>query len=174
MQEKPYLFLDFDRTLFDTELFYNWLGEDVDTRITALLIGTTTPPDWKTMLYPETIEFLQTAKKDFHLVVLTFSTVQKLQEMKLRDSGVLALVDDVIITDGDKGAAAKSYIDKKGIRLRANVFVDDKEGMLREMHTRNPEVRLFLIERNRVERTLGEAVSLGQRISSLKELLTFL
>ena len=95
--QKPILFLDFDRTLFDTDLFYDWLGEKHFERLLQVATGEIAPPDFSVMLYADTIGFLERMRPRFRLVILTFDTNAGLQRKKLQGAGVVSLVDDIII-----------------------------------------------------------------------------
>lgn len=161
MNQKPILFLDFDRTLFDTEQFSLWLGEDYKTRLAAISSGELAPPDFSTMLYAETIPFLTQMSASHKLVVLTLAASLKLQKRKLDDSGVMPYIDDAIITEGDKGVAAKAYLEAHHKSGSGCVFVDDKAEKLGEMLAINPEVRCFLICRNTPEITENKEGSIG-------------
>ncbi len=144
---RPILFIDFDRTLFDTDLFYDWLGEARMERILGVTMGTIAPPDFAAMLYPDAIDFLEEMRKDFRLVILTFETNHGLQRKKLQISGVVPLVDDIIVTGSGKGDEAASYIARIGAPLLGHAFIDDRPDYIADMKTKNPGVRAILIRR---------------------------
>jgi FMN phosphatase YigB (HAD superfamily) len=150
---KPVLFLDFDRTLFDTDQLYDWLGEDRFERILALTGGNITPPDFAEYLYPDTISFLKKARRSHRLVLLTFAKNTKLQRMKIRGSGIVPLLDDVIITIGSddgstgKGEAIQEYFLKTADSGWEHTFVDDDTRNLYEVKMRNKDMRVIRIDR---------------------------
>ena len=80
---KPILFLDFDRTLFDTTQLLEWLGVDVDKRIGELVEGKIEDPDFASMLYPDTLDFLREARRMYRLVLLTYSITPPFQQKKI-------------------------------------------------------------------------------------------
>lgn len=178
MTQKPILFIDFDRTLFDTNQFAEWLGEDAETRLTAIEKGKLTPPDFSTMLYDDAIVFLEAVRKDYTLVILTFATLRSVQERKVKDSGLTKYVDAVIITEGDKGEEVKKYLAKHKQTGLGHAFVDDKESNIVSMHTANPSVQCFLIERSQSDTLMtkgeGKTSPLYIAISNLLQLVQFL
>ncbi len=147
MHRKPVLFLDFDRTLFDTGQFYDWLGDDRFERILGITGGTIEPPDFSAYLYPDTLSFLKTARKTHRLVLLTYATNAPLQRRKVRDSGITPLLDDVVISSRDKGLEAKEYLARIGDPGWEHAFVDDAPKHISEMKAMNPDIRTFRIER---------------------------
>ena len=150
---KPVLFLDFDRTLFDTDKLYDWLGEERFQRILALTGGAIPPPDFASYLYADTLPFLKQIRNSYKLVLLTFAQNTKLQRMKVRGSGIVPLLDDVIITTGDvegktgKGDAIKNYFTRNQDSGWEHVFVDDTADNLHEVKMINPDVRIIRIDR---------------------------
>ena len=150
---KPVLFLDFDRTLFDTDKLYEWLGKERFTRILELTGGVIDPPDYASYLYPDTAPFLKKMRASYRLVLLTFAQNTKLQRMKVRGSGIVPLLDDVIITIGDeqgqtgKGDAIREYQKRTGDSGWEHIFVDDNPDNLREVKIMNPDVRVIRIDR---------------------------
>lgn len=144
---KPILFLDFDRTLFDTERFYAWLGGERFSRILALTAGTIDPPDFAKLLYPDSIDFLKKARETHRLVLLSFALNLTLQRKKVRGSGVVSYLDDVIITDDPKGPVAKEYIARLGDPGWQHAFIDDAPENVSEMKETNPEMNVIRIAR---------------------------
>lgn len=150
---KPVLFLDFDRTLFDTDQFYDWLGPDRFQRILAITGGTLTPPDFSEYLYDDTLPFLKRMSKTHRVVLLTYAVNTVLQRKKIRGSGILPYLDDVIITQGEvgdktgKGTAAAEYLDRIGDPGWEHAFVDDAPENIDEVKRVNPEIRCIRIDR---------------------------
>lgn len=178
MEQKPILFIDFDRTLFDTNQFADWLGEDAEARLTAITKGELTPPDFSTMLYADAIVFLSAVRKNYTLVILTFASLRKVQQLKVEGSGLMGYVDTVIITEGDKGEEVKNYLLEHKLEGVGHAFVDDKESNIVRMHAANPSVQCFLIERNPSETLMtkgeGKTSPLYIAISNLLQLVQFL
>ena len=150
---KPVLFLDFDRTLFDTDQFYDWLGEERYQRILELTSGQIQSPDFASYLYKDTIHFLKSVRKTYRIVILTYALNTVLQRKKIRGSGIIPLCDDVIITKGGegdstgKGVAAKDYIARIGDSGWEHTFVDDSAQNIDEVKRVNPEIRCIRIDR---------------------------
>ena len=176
MHRKPVLFLDFDHTLFDTEQFYEWLGEDRFEKILGITSGKVTPPDFASYLYSDTLPFLKAARKTHRLVLLTYSINQMLQRRKVRDSGIVPLLDDVIISHRNKGLEAKEYITRIGDPGWEHAFIDDAPLNISDMKTENPDIRTFRIKRTPLS---GKAlasmpIEADVVVSNLSEVLTHL
>lgn len=150
---KPVLFLDFDRTIFDTDALYVWMGSNRFERILALTSGAIAPPDFASYLYPDTVDFLKQVRATHRIVILTYAVNVVLQRKKLRGSGIIPLVDDVIITEGDaenltgKGKEAKEYLSRIGDPGWEHTFVDDSPQNIDEMKRKNPDIRCIRIDR---------------------------
>lgn len=153
MNIKPVLFLDFDRTLFDTDQFYDWLGENRFERILKISSGELAPPDFAEYLYADTLEFLKTAGKTYRLVLLTYALNTVLQRKKVRGSGIIPLLDDVIMTQGNasgqtgKGDAALDYLKRIGDSGWEHAFVDDAPENIDEVKRHSPDIRCIRIDR---------------------------
>lgn len=177
----PVLFLDFDRTLFDTDKFFDWLGPDRFSRILALTSGTLASPDFSSYLYPDTLRFLASAKRTHRLVLLTYTVNIALQKKKVRESGVMSYFDDIIFSRGDgersgKGKDAREYLLRIGDAGWEHTFVDDSSENISEVKELNPEIRCV-----RIDRVPGGGGSLSHGylppdlvISSLDELVSVL
>lgn len=147
-RHKPIIFIDFDRTLFATERFYEWLGEDRFSRILDILAGRISPPNFHSMLYDDAIPTLKLLGKSHRRVLLSFALNLKLQRMKIRESGVLPHLDDVLIVQGKKSAAARDYVARIGDTGWEHAFIDDSTEHVADMLTANPEFRSFIIDRD--------------------------
>ena len=150
--EKPVLFLDFDRTLFDTTQLRAWLGADIESRINAVVLGTLELPRLASMLYPDTLPFLVQARKTHRLVLLTCTSTRIFQEKKVYSSGIAPHLDDILITESKegnsgKGLAAKEYLYGEGGAGSGHFFVDDLLENISEVKTENPPVTCIQIER---------------------------
>jgi FMN phosphatase YigB (HAD superfamily) len=122
---KPVLFLDFDRTLFDTDKFYEWLGDERFSRLLDLTAGKIASPDFSEMVYADTIPFLNRAKETHRLVLLTFAMNTALQRRKIRGSNLVSYFDDIIMTQGAKGEEVKNYLERMGDTGWEHAFIDD-------------------------------------------------
>jgi len=156
--QKPVIFLDFDRTLFDTAQFYDWLGHDVETALEALVEGRVEEPNFASMLYSDTLSFLERARHTHQLVLLTYTMNTPLQKKKINGSGVTPYFDHVIMTHGTregesgKGLGAKDYLATHH-STGQNIFIDDVLANITEVKRMNPEIRCV-----RIDRTLSEGV----------------
>lgn len=177
MNMKPILFLDFDRTLFDTDLFYDWLGEKRFERLLQVSTGEIAPPDFSVMLYADTLGFLKSMRTHARLVILTYDTNAGLQRKKLQGAGVVPLVDDIIITSGNKGEEAHRYLMGLGESGFHHAFVDDRADFISDMKDRNPGIRTFLIRRegdfDAVDQVLAEKADVLVRdLGEVERILT--
>lgn len=189
MHRKPVLFLDFDLTLFDTEQFYEWLGVDRFEKILGITSGKVMPPNFASYLYADTLPFLNATRKTYRLVLLTYSINQMLQRRKVRDSGIVTLLDDVIISHRNKSLEAKEYITRIGdpgwpacrscgraAAVREHAFVDDAPINISDMKAENPDIRTFRIERKPLPKDafVGASIEADVVVRDLNELLTHL
>ena len=144
---KPILFLDFDRTLFDTDKFYEWLGEKRFERILSITGGRLPPPDFSSYVFADAISFLKKIKPHYRAVILTYSLNTILQKMKIKGSGLLPYVHDVIVTQRGKGEQAKDYLEHIGLLKGHHFFIDDAPINIEEMKQSNLHVTSIRIER---------------------------
>ncbi|OGZ06027.1 MAG: hypothetical protein A3C93_06325 [Candidatus Lloydbacteria bacterium RIFCSPHIGHO2_02_FULL_54_17] len=163
--ERPVLFLDFDRTLFDTARLRDWLGEDIMGRIQAIEDGALEFPDLPSLLYPDTVPFLGEAKKTHRLVLLTTTAHRIFQEKKVYGSGIASHLDDILIAKSSegssgKGVAAKEYLGREVRTGDGHLFVDDLPENISEMKMFVPEIRSIQIERDpsRADELLAETL----------------
>lgn len=171
---KPVLFLDFDRTLFDTEGFYAWLGEDRYAQTLALLSGRRAPPDFSTFLFPETLDFLRTMRAHYRLVLLSYSVNTVMQRRKVRDSGVAPLFDDILIVQCDKGAAATEYLSRFAPTAWRHVFVDDEPGNISDMKSAHPDFLVIQIGAREGDTEHPALTPPDKHVEDLKALLPFI
>lgn len=149
---KPVLFLDFDRTLFDTARLYDWLGEDVEAALQALVEGRSKEPDFAAMLYDDTLPFLEHARRSHKLVLLTYTMNPPLQKKKIEGSGVTPYFDRIIMTHGTregesgKGRGAKDYLAAHP-SVGKNIFIDDALANISEVKRMNPKIWCVRIDR---------------------------
>lgn len=146
-QAKPILFLDFDRTLFDTDRFYGWLGSERFSRILDLVAGRIAPPDFSAMLYPDTIPFLKKARVSHRLVLVSYAMNMLLQRKKVRGSGIVSHMDDLIISSRPKSVEVREYLARVGDPGWQHIFVDDAPKNIDDMKRNEPEILCVRIER---------------------------
>ena len=150
---KPVMFLDFDRTLFDTDKFYEWIGGDSVERILKLTSGAITPPDFSLFLYADSIQFLRWVRATHQLVLLTYTVNTTLQKKKIDGSGIVPLLDEVIMVSGGeeglsgKGVAAKNYLLHINKPEWEHIFIDDSPQNIDEVKQINPKIRCIRIDR---------------------------
>jgi FMN phosphatase YigB (HAD superfamily) len=103
-----YLFLDFDRTLFNTELFYTSLELKYVLGIQRFPKGV----DFSKFIYPDVIPLLNLLKKlGFTICLVTFGE-RAVQEYKFQASGLAPYFKDVFyVEQGSKAAVIKKYLD---------------------------------------------------------------
>ena len=163
--QKPVIFLDFDRTLFDTAQFYDWLGKDVETALEALLEGRVEEPNFASMLYSDTLSFLERTRHSHRLVLLTYTMNTPLQEKKINGSGITPYFDHIIMTHGTregesgKGVGAKEYLATYHSTGK-NIFIDDALANITEVKRINPEIRCV-----RIARTISEGMETDRHTS---------
>lgn len=116
-----YLFLDFDRTLFDTELFYTSLELKYVLGIQRFPKGV----DFSKFIYPDVIPLLNLLKKlGFTICLVTFGE-RAVQEYKFQASGLVPYFKDMFyVEQGSKAAAIKRYLDS-AVSCEKIIFVDD-------------------------------------------------
>jgi len=149
---KPTLFLDMDRTLFDADALIRFWNTDYSSRrvsMIATLRKEIPGPDWESLVYPDVRAFLRDAHERFQLVVVSFTTLQEFQEYKVSQSGVGAMVDEVLYTteDGKKGEVIAEYIRAHGLREEECVFIDDVKKNLDSVAEANTAITCLLIDR---------------------------
>jgi FMN phosphatase YigB (HAD superfamily) len=116
-----HIFLDFDRTLFDTERFYNSLELIYIEGIIAGNIGA----DFSKFLYPDVLSFIWNSRKaGFVCHLVTFGR-RNVQECKFKLSGLEPYFDQMFyVEQGSKADVIKKYLDS-GVSCEKMVFIDD-------------------------------------------------
>jgi len=147
VRHKPVLFIDFDRTLFDTDLFYEWLGDERFSRLLDLTACKIDPPDFAGMVYSDSVPFLVRMKETHRLVLLTFAMNTALQRRKVRGSGLVHYFDDIIMTQGAKGDEAKYYLESTGDTGWEHAFIDDAPLNIDSVKMVNPHITCIRIDR---------------------------
>lgn len=116
-----YLFLDFDRTLFDTELFYNSLELQYVLGMQRFPKGV----DFSKFIYPDVIPQLNLCKRlGFTICLVTFGE-RAVQEYKFQASGLVPYFKDMFyVEQGSKAAGIKGHLDS-AVSCEKIIFVDD-------------------------------------------------
>lgn len=175
---KPYIFLDFDRTLFDTDKFYEWIGDNRVERLAQLTSGRISAPDFSQFLYGDTEEFLQLIRGTHKLILLTYTINIVLQEMKIQGSGIIKYFDEVIMVSGEDGGLSGKGTATHELLLHLNepgwehVFIDDSPKNIDEVKRMNPEISCIRIDRVTHAQGMlhGELLTPDHIIRNLKEL----
>jgi FMN phosphatase YigB (HAD superfamily) len=131
-----HIFLDFDRTLFDTEAFYNSLEL---THIEGIMAGQL-GADFSRFLYKDVISFMCNAKEagyQCHLVTFGRRTVQ---ECKVKLSGIESYFTELFyVEQGSKAEVIKNYLDS-GVSCEKAIFIDDTIAHLEQLRLLAPQV----------------------------------
>lgn len=116
-----HIFLDFDRTLFDTERFYNSLELTYIEGIIAGNIGA----DFSKFLYSDALSFIWNVRADgFCCHLVTFGR-RSVQECKFKLSGLEPYFDQTFyVEQGSKAEIIKNYLNS-GVSFEKVVFIDD-------------------------------------------------
>jgi len=158
------LVLDFDRTLFDTDAFY----ERIRVRGIEHLLGTLASlrsVAVASLIYPEVVPFLHAHAFEAVHIVTSVKGVYgrwdaRVQREKIRRSGVSTLVDSVVVVENDKVPAITALVGDTPA-----VFIDDLPQHLAAVRVALPNVTCVHIDR------LGTAPPTDfPRISNLNEL----
>ena len=116
-----HIFLDFDRTLFDTERFYNSLELTYIEGIIAGNIGA----DFSQFLYPDVRSFIWNVRAaGFYCHLVTFGR-RSVQECKFKLSGLEPYFDQMFyVEQGIKAEIIKNYLNSV-VSFEKVVFIDD-------------------------------------------------
>lgn len=160
------LYLDFDRTLFDTRRFYNALEKDFIFGEKVVSAETV-----RSFLYEDTVLFLKKQReKGVRLVVVTRGD-EKAQGFKVRHSGVEELVDAVFyVPEGIKAAAIQKDLTQGE---PPHVFIDDQRVELEAVQEELEVVTPVRMRRETAENS-GEEFTGFLEVASLLEFETML
>jgi hypothetical protein len=162
--QKPVLFLDFDRTLFDLDRFMGqYLGyrhEEHSVRFQQFLLSNPTM-DISPYLYDDSISFMIRARKTHTLVLLSRGrNFPEYQRKKILGSRVAEYLDDIIVTpNDDKGLFALPFLPNYmlgGTEPKGYMFIDDNVDALKSMQAIAPYVRRIYIDRKDRKRPTPE------------------
>jgi FMN phosphatase YigB (HAD superfamily) len=137
-----YLFFDFDRTLFDTEAFYNTIerlvlqGDGVFHQIHSL----------ESFLYPGTKDVLQSLVTKGHTLILVTYGLRAVQETKfLRCNIGHYFTETFYVEQGSKAKVIKDYCKQLPEPLPQEniIFIDDTISHLEFFKQKIPSARAF-------------------------------
>ncbi|XKT74497.1 MAG: hypothetical protein ACJKTH_00145 [Patescibacteria group bacterium UBA2163] len=135
-------FLDFDRTLFNTEAFYNALEAD-------FILGTqnVTLSDLSPFLYDDVSGFLAAWKKAGHELVVVTRGVEEVQKAKLENTRLISRITEALyVTEGGKSEAIRRYLAQHSENTPA-VFADDSLNELADVRDNVPGVQVVRMRR---------------------------
>jgi len=130
-----HVFLDFDRTLFNTEAFYNHLElthlEDVNASYTSA--------NFAKFLYPDVIRFMQNCQSENYLCHLVTFGRRATQEGKLRLTGLEPYFSQLFyVEQGSKAEIIKNYL-KTSVFCEKVAFIDDTRSHLEDFNLLIPD-----------------------------------
>ncbi len=164
--QKPVLFLDFDRTLFDLGSFMAYLGYRHEEHMAKFKEFLDSDPtmDISGYLYPDTIPFLIEARKTHTIVLLSRGrNYPEYQRKKILGSRVAEYLDDIIITPNDnKGLFAIPFLPNFStgdVTPKGYAFIDDNIAALRSMETIAPYVNRIYIDRRKITTSIPEGAT---------------
>ncbi len=131
-----HIFLDFDRTLFDTEAFYNSLEL---THIEGIIAGQL-GADFSRFLYSDAISFMCNAKEAGYSCHLVTYGRRSVQECKVKLSGIEPYFTELFyVEQGSKAEIIQKYLDS-GVLCEKAMFIDDSIDHLAQAHELLPQV----------------------------------
>lgn len=131
-----HIFLDFDRTLFDTEAFYHSL----ELTYIEGIIGGQIGADFSRFLYDDVVSFMCNAREVGYLCHLVTFGRRSVQECKVKLSGLEPYFKELFyVEQGSKAAVIKKYLDS-GVSCEKAVFIDDTIEHLEQVRALLPQV----------------------------------
>jgi len=162
------IFLDFDRTLFDTDAMYRELERRVlSVRFLKNLFNLTLSE----FLYPDTVDFLK-KNKNHTLILITYGN-KKIQRAKVKRCSITDYFSEVIYTDELKGEPIKRILKEKKY-TKPIVFVDDTPYQLDSVSSLCPSVEVVRIKRSGQPNSTEERCNDCHEVTNMKELSTLL
>jgi FMN phosphatase YigB (HAD superfamily) len=146
------VFLDFDRTLFDT----NGLITLMQKYEPSVQMGTASfisileheVHNLHTLVFPDVKPTLDTLRSNgYRIVLMTTAENPTAQEIKIHGSGIAHYLNDTIIVPGLKGEAIAEWLTKYDSAEDMHYFIDDVPTILIDAQKRNPRLITFRIER---------------------------
>ncbi len=162
--DRPICFVDFDRTLFDTEALYRILRgmgdphESIAEKVQKIEDGIVPTPNMQELFFKDIHQFLKRMTLSHNLVLLTYSTTPRFQKMKIDAVDIAGFFSDIRITDQPKWTVMNEYIGNNNKKL--HMFIDDQEDNIRETLMHIPHMHCFLIDQ------IGNRVGVEKKISN--------
>lgn len=130
-----HIFLDFDRTLFDTEAFYD--SQEI-TYIEDVIAGARSA-DLSRFLYQDTLRFLMgCSRANYACHLVTFGR-RSIQECKVRLSSIEPYFTELFyVEQGSKAEIINNYL-KSLVSYEKAIFIDDTLGHLEDFVQLVPE-----------------------------------
>ncbi len=164
-----YLFIDFDRTIFDTDSFYNHLEQAV----LVDQIKDASDLNLAAFVYPDTISFIWNARQAGYLPYLITYGDRTVQQTKVRMSGLESLFVNVFyVEQGSKGDFIRAFLNSF-VSCEDIAFIDDLPEHINGVRTRIPQSKTFLICRPGAKRA-GQQCDGLQIVESLSAVIPFL
>ena len=162
--------LDFDRTLFHTELLYEALDRDgVDRTILV-------PAIWesyqaKDFLYPDTVPFFTQHNPDDLIILTAYGTkygdqVRAYQQAKVEQAPILDLVSQIHFVEHDKVTIMQTIATTYGPD-EPLVFVDDLLEHCLAVKAAVPDCQCYLIQRTSSPITPPTGITVIQNLTEL-------
>lgn len=137
-----HIFLDFDRTVFDTEAFYNALEYECMRSTFESGLFTRSLAQF---LYDDVLVFLETNRNNT-LHIVTYGD-RSVQEAKVQATGILDHVHHVAyVESGSKATYIRSILKQSRLAVRG-VFIDDTNEHLEFTTVELPEVLTIRMQR---------------------------
>lgn len=139
-----YLLLDFDRTLFNTELFYN----SIELQYIAGMQRFPNGFDFRKFLYDDSVIFLTKARSlGWKLILLTYGQ-REVQEYKVHASGIDEYFDQLFyVENGTKVDAILPIFQNVLANNTRIVFIDDTTRHLTDFKSTLPHSKVFRMAR---------------------------
>lgn len=144
---RPTIYLDFDRTLCNTDQLYHLLGfragvtlsSEERVSLVELARKRSKDIDWPSLVYGDTFPTLRALHEHFRIVIVSFATIEDFQRMKIDASGVGSIVDAIFVVDGDKSKAILR--DQEGRNVQSGgYFLDDRLEHVHDVRTVLPGI----------------------------------
>ena len=158
------IFLDFDRTLFDTDAFYR----ELERRILSVgFFKNVFNLTLSEFLYPDTIDFLK-KNKNHTLILITYGN-KKIQRAKVTRCHITDYFSEVIYTNKLKGEPIKRMLEEQNY-TKPIVFIDDKLQQLDSVSFLCPGVEVVRIKRPGQPNSTEERCNNCHEVTNLQEL----
>lgn len=146
-------FLDFDRTIFDTEKFYNALEKGLIIPSEALSLESI-----EQYMYEDTLPFLQRRTEMGDTLILVTRGELVIQKTKVENSGIASFFLEKLYVQNEesKDAAISAYLGRHEVTGKT-CFVDDTISELEAVKAHCPEVLVVRMRRSTAKNAGTEA-----------------